>query len=133
MYPSDIFCRLSCIKNNQMCVFENACGHRRLFLRSFKRKQTQSMHRHTKHNGHGRNSYIPYSELISLAKVYLREGFPCYYCGKKMSIGIPNSLDTCSIDHKKPISYGGENSLNNIVLCCEECNMKKGNCDYNGS
>jgi hypothetical protein len=132
MYPSNVWCKLSCIVDKQTCVFENACGNRKLFLRSFKRKQSQSMYRHAKHNGSAsrHDSWIPYPELISLARIYLREGFPCYYCGRTMSIGIPNAPDTCSIDHRKPICNGGENSIANIVLCCEECNMRKGECDY---
>lgn len=132
MYPSEIWCKLSCIKDNQTCIFEKSCGYRRTFLRSFKRKQTQSMHRHAKKNGHSQNNYIPYSELISLAKIYLREGFPCYYCGEVMSIGVPNAFDSCSIEHKKAIANGGSNSLDNIVLCCERCNMRKGESDYRG-
>lgn len=91
------------------------------------------MRRHAKRNGHpSEKSYIPYSELINLAKLYLDVGFPCYYCGVSMSIGIPNALDTCSIDHRKSIFNGGKNTIANIVLCCEECNMKKGKCDYYG-
>jgi len=133
LYPSDVWCYLSCIKDNQTCIFENACGFRRMFLRSFKRKQIQSMRRHAKRNGHSKEkSYIPYFELINLAKLYLKVGFPCYYCGEKMSIGISNAMDTCSIDHKKSISNGGENSIANIVLCCEGCNMKKGENNYHG-
>jgi 5-methylcytosine-specific restriction endonuclease McrA len=133
MYPTDIWCKLFCIKDNQTCIFENACGNRRMFLRSFRRKQVQSMRRHVKRNGNYNDkeqSYIPYSELIDLAKIYLRVGFVCWYCGKKMEVGIRNAPASCTIDHRKPISRGGSNSLDNIVLCCEECNIKKGKGDY---
>jgi len=133
MFPSEVWCLMSCVKDQQTCVFENACGYRKQFLRSFKRKQHQSMKRHSKRNGFPHDpydprheSYIPYDELLSLAQIYLREGFKCYYCGKVMCIGEPNAKNGCSVDHKKPITNGGSNSLDNIVLCCEGCNVRKG-------
>lgn len=82
------------------------------------------MRRYTKFTGE--DGYIPYEDIVSLSKVYLKTGFKCYYCGKKMSIGISNAPDTCSIDHRIPIVNGGINSLHNLVLCCEECNILKG-------
>lgn len=32
-----------------------------------------------------------------------------------------------TIDHVKPRSAGGGNSLSNLELCCQECNQNKGN------
>jgi 5-methylcytosine-specific restriction endonuclease McrA len=127
LYPSDIWCGLSCIRDNQMCIFEGCCLHRKQYLRVFNRKQRLSMKRYAKHNDD--NGYIPYDELISLSKVYLKTGFVCWYCGRKMSIGVSNAPDTCSIEHKVAIANGGSNTLHNIVLCCEECNVNKGECD----
>lgn len=127
MYPDQIWCKLSCIRDNQTCVFENACGNRRMFLRAFRRKQSISMRRHGKHNGNeAEESYIPYSDLISLAKTYLKNGFNCKYCGRPMGFGIPHAPDTCTIDHIKSIAMGGLNHIDNIALCCEKCNIKKG-------
>jgi len=91
------------------------------------------MKRHAKRNGNPdsrHESYISYSELVSLAKVYLQTNFVCYYCGMTMSIGILNAPNSCTVDHKKPIVNGGDNSIANIVLCCEKCNLKKGEYDY---
>jgi 5-methylcytosine-specific restriction endonuclease McrA len=137
MYPLDVWCKISCVKDNQSCIFENNCPHRKMFLRSFKRKQVLAIHRHAKKNGRHdvesrRESYIPYSELLNLARTYMHEGFRCYYCGRSMSIGIPNSKDTCSLDHRAPIANGGANEIENIVLCCERCNIKKGVSDNYG-
>ncbi|MGB3653414.1 MAG: RNA-guided endonuclease IscB [Rivularia sp. (in: cyanobacteria)] len=52
---------------------------------------------------------------------YLLEkwGRECSYCGKK---DVP-----LQIEHIKPKSKGGSNSVNNLCLACENCNQKKGN------
>lgn len=44
----------------------------------------------------------------------------CYYCHKKLSI------NSCHIDHMTPISKGGSNRDDNLVLACPECNESKG-------
>jgi 5-methylcytosine-specific restriction endonuclease McrA len=60
--------------------------------------------------------------------VYLKTGFVCWYCGKKMGVGEDHQYDKdcCTIDHKIAMANGGGNTLENIVLCCLECNAKKG-------
>lgn len=42
----------------------------------------------------------------------------CWYCG----IGIRNDWHT---DHQIPMARGGDNTPENIVLCCARCNQKK--------
>ena len=46
---------------------------------------------------------------------------PCYYCLKSMSYA------QATIDHRQPLSKGGDNSRANTVLCCKKCNGDKGN------
>ena len=48
----------------------------------------------------------------------LMEQSICYYCGKEIT-----GLKT--IDHKIPVSRGGNNKGNNLVLCCKHCNSQK--------
>jgi 5-methylcytosine-specific restriction endonuclease McrA len=43
----------------------------------------------------------------------------CYYCGRKFS---PSEL---TMDHKIPLSKGGNSDKENIVTACKECNNKK--------
>ena len=44
----------------------------------------------------------------------------CYYCGCDLSKTGEH------LDHKQPLSRGGEHSMENIVLSCPACNMSKG-------
>lgn len=45
----------------------------------------------------------------------------CYYCGKKIE-----GRDK-TVDHKIPISKGGTNARENLVMCCQSCNSHKNN------
>jgi len=54
------------------------------------------------------------------AKVKKKNGLICYYCGDKC-------VNDCHIDHVIPISKGGyKGDINNMVVSCSMCNMKKG-------
>ena len=57
---------------------------------------------------------------ISRFGVFLRDGFTCQYCGKKVS---PKKL---TIDHVLPKSKGGKTTWTNVVTACIDCNLKKG-------
>lgn len=45
----------------------------------------------------------------------------CFYCGKET---VPFTVDK-QIDHKIPISRGGNNNIKNLVVCCKSCNSGK--------
>lgn len=54
-------------------------------------------------------------------KCYIRDKYTCQYCGYNMK----NSTKflPLHIDHIKPWSCQGGNSLNNLVVSCQECNL----------
>jgi len=52
-------------------------------------------------------------------KVFLRDNCTCTYCGQSF---IMRDL---TVDHKKPISKGGLNILENMVSACLPCNQAK--------
>lgn len=52
--------------------------------------------------------------------VFSRDNYTCQYCGKK----APNV--TLEIDHKIPVSKGGNNAIENLVTSCFDCNRGKG-------
>jgi CRISPR/Cas system Type II protein with McrA/HNH and RuvC-like nuclease domain len=52
-------------------------------------------------------------------KVIFRDNSTCQYCGKELNKkGI-------HIDHVIPYSLGGRTELDNLVVACAECNLKK--------
>lgn len=52
-------------------------------------------------------------------KVYALRGEVCFYCQR----ALPRSELT--IDHFRPASKGGKNSLANLVPACGSCNQRK--------
>jgi hypothetical protein len=52
-------------------------------------------------------------------KVYERDEYKCRYCGKQLT------RFTCTLDHVKPVAEGGDNSFENIVTACLDCNSRK--------
>lgn len=60
-----------------------------------------------------RNSLQKYKNIL------LENNDTCFYCGKKLTGNI-------HVDHFIPWSYVFEDELWNLVLSCDECNLKKG-------
>jgi len=58
---------------------------------------------------------------ISLTKknIIKRDNHQCQYCGRKSGM--------MTTDHIIPKSYGGDDSWENLVCACLECNNRKGN------
>lgn len=60
------------------------------------------------------NANLPRELLI---KIWDRDGEACRYCGKNQK--------PFHIDHVIPVSRGGKNTLENLVVSCEKCNTTK--------
>lgn len=60
---------------------------------------------------------IPVSKRF---EVFKRDSFKCQYCGKS----APEV--TLQIDHIKPVSKGGTNTIMNLITACADCNYGKG-------
>lgn len=58
---------------------------------------------------------------FSRENVYARDKGACQYCTKK----VPRPEAT--YDHVLPRAQGGPTDWTNIVICCVDCNQKKGN------
>lgn len=56
-----------------------------------------------------------------------RNGFRCAYCERKLEIvdRIYPHKRSFSLDHKTPISCGGDNSIDNLEVVCHECDIIK--------
>lgn len=66
------------------------------------------------------------------ARIYRRDGLHCAYC--KIPVergadepGIPRPPNRATIDHRTPISRGGDNASHNLATCCNDCNKAKRN------
>lgn len=55
--------------------------------------------------------------------IYTKYNGHCAICGR------PVKYNDMTIDHIKPLSKGGANEMENLELCCWECNHVKGNMD----
>lgn len=71
-----------------------------------------------------------------------RDGWVCKYCGMNLvpdsevekyttssvfgGVILLDGYDFPQLDHVFPRSKGGENTIENLVLSCGKCNMKKG-------
>ena len=53
-------------------------------------------------------------------EVFKRDLFTCQYCGRK----APDVI--LEVDHIKPVSKGGDDSIENLVTACWDCNRGKG-------
>lgn len=61
------------------------------------------------------------SVRLSRKNVYLRDNYTCQYTGRKLPASRLN------LDHVIPASRGGKTTWENLVCCCVEVNMIKGN------
>jgi hypothetical protein len=52
-------------------------------------------------------------------KVYERDDYKCKYCSKQLT------RFTATLDHITPVARGGDNTLNNLVTACLNCNSRK--------
>jgi len=64
-----------------------------------------------------------YQDRRLLQTILEREGFKCFYTGRKIS------KDNCYLDHVTPQAKGGNNSYRNIVASCFDANSMKNDKD----
>lgn len=64
-------------------------------------------------------------ELFRLFKDCWNTGFECLYCGRKMDLHFENEY-SFTIDHYLARSKGGKDISDNLVFCCRDCNLLKG-------
>ena len=64
---------------------------------------------------------IPFRKVkLNRNNIFRRDKFKCVYCEE-------SNKNKLTIDHIHPKSKGGENSWQNLVTCCQSCNIKKDN------
>ena len=64
--------------------------------------------------------HVPSKRIVlSRKNIIKRDGHVCQYCGDQ---SVP-----MTVDHMIPKNFGGNDSWENLVCSCVECNNKKGN------
>jgi hypothetical protein len=53
-------------------------------------------------------------------KVFERDKYLCHYCRKQLT------RFNATLDHLQPVSQGGDNSYDNLVTSCLQCNSQRG-------
>jgi len=59
--------------------------------------------------------------------VMKRSGTRCFYCGGKGDKDRDSNGQTWHVDHVVAVTRGGPTRLDNLVLSCQRCNLRKGN------
>ena len=59
-------------------------------------------------------------DYIDRERIRAKYKYRCQYCGRRGR----------SVDHKDPVSLSNDNSLDNLILSCSECNRIKSNMPY---
>lgn len=63
---------------------------------------------------------------VAKRKIWDRDRWLCYYCGCQCQRRDPYRSDAVTVDHKFPLSRGGDSRLVNLVTACRACNEGKG-------
>lgn len=64
-----------------------------------------------------------YMRGIVLSELVQRFGYVCWYCGVELG------LREMEIDHIKPLSRGGADTIHNLAIACFNCNRGKWDSD----
>ena len=51
--------------------------------------------------------------------------FQCIYCRGPLTMK-GTGVTRATLDHRVPLARGGSNGRENLVVCCQRCNNKKG-------
>ncbi|MGL5480224.1 MAG: HNH endonuclease [Clostridium sp.] len=60
------------------------------------------------------------AEQLQVIEKIKNEQTRCFYCGKELKI------KQRTIDHIIPLNRGGKTEYNNLIVCCKQCNIEKG-------
>jgi DnaD/phage-associated family protein len=71
-----------------------------------------------------KRKYALYNDLRLTKEIKKRDGNTCQYCGKTVNWDDRRGKNGGTYDRVDP---DGENDLDNLVVCCRSCSIKKGN------
>lgn len=62
--------------------------------------------------------------------IYVRDGFRCVWCYRKVSVGADEGEVRGCLDHLQPVHEGGSHKPQNLVTACADCNRLRGPTSY---
>ena len=90
-----------------------------------------------KHHSYLRRARIaagPHDKGITDTALRDRDGTKCYYCTRTMTFTPASGSEyiprKATVEHLTPLSQGGTHTWDNTVLCCWECNARRGVQDH---
>lgn len=95
---------------------EETCERQGLYLRTEQGRMVSRAHKHRR-KAQKKASEGSYTSQ-QLQEQFQRQKGKCYYCKKKLAQGW-------HADHVTPLSKGGSNTIENIVIACQTCNLHK--------
>ncbi len=68
------------------------------------------------------NSPVEYRVRL---RVFERDGYCCWYCGRRLLEDAFDPVDQPTLDHRLPASRLGSHRAANLVCACRSCNSQK--------
>lgn len=97
--------------------------HRAYLIRYYQTERGQIQRRVSTANRRARKRNATGKHTLKeLRQQYDRQKGRCYYCHEKLD----KDRSSWVAEHIVPLSRGGSNSIDNIVVACRTCNLKKG-------
>lgn len=130
IHPPSLWCQMRCIGESDNCAFVTACGFRKRLIAVLHAKSRSACRRYINYYGYDApEQHVSIATLIRMLSDYMRDGFRCKYCGRRMYIdyGARCNENSLSLDHRIPLALGGTNHEDNLVFCCHDCNIRKDN------
>ena len=106
-----------------------------------KRAETCRNYRHSHRNIQNANNIERRKRLASqsdgsitpqfLSRIFSQTN-NCLYCGCDLveSVAVGRWEDVKTLDHIVPLASGGGHAQENVIVCCRQCNIKKGTMDF---
>lgn len=66
---------------------------------------------------------VPPVGSIDALEALISAATSCQYCTALLKLGVKGNV---GLDHRIPLSRGGDGSVGNLVICCRSCNRTKG-------
>lgn len=103
---------------------ESKHARNKIYMQGQRAQDLEKMRKLNYYYSHFSKKYNLYKEdaykvtLEDIKKLY--SATQCFYCSKELT------EDEKTVDHKLPVSKGGTNEMNNLVISCQKCNSQKG-------